>query len=201
MPPRHTYWTIIAGGLPTAFRAARREELLPTFARIRERHPDAEMKWFAYGKLWESPEQAREARSRTRGKRVPPGEVRGRDWRPGGEHRDPRQKYKDAKKQRNLRGRARKFARKQAAAKQPREARGPEARLPRESGSRPFQRREFARGQHEAGSSPPGVVDRERHQRESESPAVGPPPRPGKTPVGPSGRERDRKGARRLERP
>ena len=30
MPPRYAYWTIIAGGLPTAFRAAEREELLPT---------------------------------------------------------------------------------------------------------------------------------------------------------------------------
>ena len=27
MPPRYAYWTIIAGGLPTAFRAAEREEL------------------------------------------------------------------------------------------------------------------------------------------------------------------------------
>ena len=38
MPPRYSYWTIIAGGLPTAFRAARRDELLPTFARILEKH-------------------------------------------------------------------------------------------------------------------------------------------------------------------
>ena len=39
MPPRYAYWTIIAGGLPTAFRAADREELLPTFQRIKEKHP------------------------------------------------------------------------------------------------------------------------------------------------------------------
>ncbi|HXH25028.1 MAG TPA: hypothetical protein VNI78_07245 [Vicinamibacterales bacterium] len=136
MPPRHTYWTIIAGGLPTAFRAARREDLLPTFARIHERHPDAEMKWFAQGKLWDSPEQARDARSRARGKQAAVAEVRGRDWRPGGEHRDPRQKYKDAKKQRNLRRRAEKFARKQQGAS----AQG------REHGSRPFERKAFPRG-------------------------------------------------------
>src|SRR5688572_30735283 len=135
MPPRYSYWTIIAGGLPTAFRAADREELLPTFHRLKEKHPDAEMKWFARGKLWESPEAARAQGSypsgdrrpgrndggetRDGGRREPAakdrGERRGRDWRPGGEHRDPRQKYKDAKKARNVDRRQQKFARKQGA--------------------------------------------------------------------------------------
>lgn len=121
MPPRYAYWTIIAGGLPTAFRAADRDELLPTFRRIRDKHPDAEMKWFARGKLWDSPEAARVRRDAHReGRRTdhrparpsdhdrqgasaePPGsEKRSRDWRPGGEHRDPRQKFIGAKKQRN----------------------------------------------------------------------------------------------------
>ena len=59
MPPRFAYWTILAGGLPTAFRAAERDDLMPTFQRLREKHPDAEMKWFARGKLWNSPEEAR----------------------------------------------------------------------------------------------------------------------------------------------
>ena len=117
MPPRYSYWTIIAGGLPTAFRAADRDELLPTFARIRQKHPDAEMKWFARGKLWESPEAAkRDTEERRRGRPAasagqPP---RGRDWRPGGEHRDPRQKFKDAKMARNAQGRKRKFERREA---------------------------------------------------------------------------------------
>ena len=52
MPPRFVYWTILAGGLPTAFRSNDREELLATFNRIKEKHPDAEMKFFARGKLW-----------------------------------------------------------------------------------------------------------------------------------------------------
>src|SRR3954469_6747999 len=95
MPPRYVYWTILAGGLPTAFRAADREELLPTFQRLRERHPDAELKYFAQGQLWASPEAAREARESSQG----PAPSRGRDWRPGGEHRDPRQKFKDEKKE------------------------------------------------------------------------------------------------------
>src|SRR5215207_9786683 len=77
MPPRYSYWTILAGGLPTAFRAAEREELMPTFQRLREKHPDAEMKWFARGKLWDSPEAAR-----------PPREAYGDD-------RGPRRSFRD----------------------------------------------------------------------------------------------------------
>jgi hypothetical protein len=87
MPPRYSYWTILAGGLPTAFRAAERADLLPTFNRIREKHPDAQMKWFARGRLWESPEEAQADLQRERVRRD-------RDWRPGGEHRDPRQAFK-----------------------------------------------------------------------------------------------------------
>ena len=59
MPPRFSYWTILAGGLPTSFRAAERDDLLPTLRRLQERHPDAEMKWFQRGKLWASPEAAK----------------------------------------------------------------------------------------------------------------------------------------------
>jgi hypothetical protein len=125
VPPRYSYWTILAGGLPTAFRAAERDDLMPTFKRIQEKHPDAEMKWFARGKLWESPEAAREDTEARRrppdGQRTPtadrgparPRENRGRDWRPGGEHRDPRQKFKDAKKDRNQDRRQQRFDRKQ----------------------------------------------------------------------------------------
>lgn len=119
MPPRYSYWTILADGLPTAFRATDREELEPTFRRLRERHPDAVMKWFARGKLWDSPDAARADRERERGSgRAPAGDrgPRGRDWRPGGEHRDPRQKFKDAKKARNVDRRREKFARKQGGA-------------------------------------------------------------------------------------
>lgn len=105
MPPRYSYWTILAGGLPTAFRSAEREDLLPTFARLREKHPDAVIRWFARGKLWESPEAARAA--------VVTRESRGRDWRPGGTHRDPRQPYIDAKKDRNLRARHERFENRQ----------------------------------------------------------------------------------------
>jgi len=129
VPPRYAYWTIIAGGLPTAFRAADRDDLLPTFQRIKEKHPDAEMKWFARGKLWESPEAARtqrdhtsrnrsggerDRRSRDRTNRDGDRAFRDKNWRPGGEHRDPRQKFIDAKKDRNARMRTERWERKNA---------------------------------------------------------------------------------------
>src|SRR5215510_3811837 len=105
MPPRFSYWTILAGGLPTSFRSAEREDLLPTLRRLQERHPDAEMKWFQRGKLWASPEEAQSALEKPR-------EQRGRDWRPGGEHRDPREPFKKQKRERNQALRQRRFDRK-----------------------------------------------------------------------------------------
>jgi len=109
MPPRFSYWTILAGGLPTSFRAADREDLLPTLRRLKERHPDAEMKWFQRGKLWESPEAARADLQRASA-------PRGRDWRPGGEHRDPRAPFEKAKRERNQALRQKRFARKHGRA-------------------------------------------------------------------------------------
>jgi hypothetical protein len=88
MPPRHVYWTIIVDGKPTAFRAHTRDELLPTLRQLQTKHPDAVMKWFARGKLWESQEEERAASARGAG-----AERRGRDWRPGGEHQDPRDRF------------------------------------------------------------------------------------------------------------
>lgn len=61
MPPRHAYWTIIFGNQPTSFRAATTDELMPTFRQLQTKHPDAVMMWFARGRLWKSPEEAREA--------------------------------------------------------------------------------------------------------------------------------------------
>ena len=115
VPPRFAYWTILAGGLPTAFRATERDELMPTFQRLREKHPDAEMKWFARGKLWNSPDEARASREERPRREQREGDAdtrRGRDWRPGGSHRDPRQKFADAKKARNGRQRQARFDRK-----------------------------------------------------------------------------------------
>ena len=90
MPPRYTYWTIILDGRPTAFRARERDDLEPTLRQLRTKNPDATLKWFAHDRLWESPEEARRARDLERGAG---GEKRGRDWRPGGEHKDRRLEF------------------------------------------------------------------------------------------------------------
>ena len=104
MPPRFVYWTIIFGGQPTAFRSATRDELLPTFKQIQSKHPDAQLRYFARGKLWYSDEEAHSALLRERLEKSqrhrPPGRSPGapgdreRTWRPGGQHRDPRARFK-----------------------------------------------------------------------------------------------------------
>ena len=90
MPPRYAYWTIILEGKPTAFRARTPEELLPTLKQLQLRHPDTSMRWFARGRLWVSPDEERAAAQARRQNR----ERRGPAWRPGGEHRDPRDRFK-----------------------------------------------------------------------------------------------------------
>ena len=89
MPPRYAYWTILIDNKPTAFRARDKEELLPTLQQLRRTNTDVVMKWFARGRLWESPEAARSA---DRAPKSP--ERRTSDWRPGGQHKDPRDRFK-----------------------------------------------------------------------------------------------------------
>lgn len=86
MPPRFAYWTILVGNTPTAFRARDQADLLPTLHQLRRTNKDVVMKWFAHGRLWVSPDEARQQRRDV--ERA--AERRGKDWRPGGEHRDPR---------------------------------------------------------------------------------------------------------------
>ena len=87
MPPRYAYWTILIDGKATAFRARDREELLPTFNQLARKNTSIVMRYFARGRLWDNPEQAQFA-NRTRDSR--PVERRDREWRPGGQHKDPR---------------------------------------------------------------------------------------------------------------
>ncbi len=188
MPPRFAYWTILAGGLPTSFRAADKDELMPTFRRLKDKHPDAEMKYFARGKLWNSPDEARRALAAPD---RPPG--RGRDWRPGGEHRDPRQRFKDAQKTRNQERRDQRWTRKN-------QDRGP---LPPAPATRPHgdplaqrpNRRPAVQGSrhgrsHGPGRSQPGAqrktFDAPRRFERKEKPPPRP-PRPDREP--PPGRE------------
>jgi hypothetical protein len=248
MPPRYAYWTIIAGGLPTAFRAADRDELMPTFQRIKEKHPDAVMKWFARGKLWESQEAARAVdrrggdrnrhggdrnrhdgdrnrhdgdRNRHDGDREPragrpadhrgppadrkggpsgpptgrpddrrggpsgpPKEARGRAWRPGGEHRDPRQKFIDAKKDRNTRIRKERWEHRNASPHKP----------PR----KPWVR---AQGTEEP-DQPPRPRGPNREPPPKETPEPTPPPRPDQEVTPPPGPpERGQRPQQRRFRP
>jgi hypothetical protein len=116
MPPRHAYWTILIDNQPTAFRAREQEELLPTLNQLKRKNTNAEMKWFARGRLWDTQELERDDFQRRkraaagpyeRSEGKPPAgapgsdaprrrdhENRGKDWRPGGAHTDPRDRFK-----------------------------------------------------------------------------------------------------------
>jgi hypothetical protein len=75
MPPRYAYWTILVDEQPTAFRAGDREDLQPTFKRLKEKHPSARMVWFQNGKIWDSRLDAQEA-MRARGEMGRRGDAR-----------------------------------------------------------------------------------------------------------------------------
>src|SRR4026208_558712 len=108
MPPRHTYWTILFGDKPTAFRSATQEELLPTFKQIQSKHPAAVMRWFARGKRWKTEEDARAAFQRPRFDRPgPPPESQNRNpkppWtgppNPTSQNRGPKPDWRDEPRQ------------------------------------------------------------------------------------------------------
>ena len=61
MPPRYAYWTIIVDGKPTAFRSSSKEELLPTFNRLKAKDETAVMMWWQNGKLWDRRVDAQDA--------------------------------------------------------------------------------------------------------------------------------------------
>jgi|AP12_2_1047962.scaffolds.fasta_scaffold74743_2 hypothetical protein len=86
--PLHGHWVIIAAKAPTAFRAKRRETLVPTLKQLQRTQPDAELRWFEGGRLWSGPAEAEAARAERR--RMP---KRPADWRPGGDHKDPRARF------------------------------------------------------------------------------------------------------------
>jgi hypothetical protein len=90
MPPRFAYWTILIDNKPTAFRARDSAELLPTLHQLQRTNANVIMRWFARGQLWVSPDAERAAQRRPK----QPVERRGKDWRPGGQHKDPRDRFK-----------------------------------------------------------------------------------------------------------
>ena len=90
MPAPRSFWVILIGKTPTSFRAKAREDLLPTLRQLQRTQTDVTLRWFERGKVWESPEAAigaaKLAATEAREKRT-------REWRPGGEHRDPKARF------------------------------------------------------------------------------------------------------------
>jgi hypothetical protein len=109
VPPRFAYWTILIDNAPTAFRARDPQELLPTLNQLKRTNKDVALKWFARGRLWESQQEERDDFERRRRIEPPAAErreqreVRGKDWRPGGQHKDPRARFDKGKKRRDRR--------------------------------------------------------------------------------------------------
>jgi len=119
VPPRFAFWTILIDDKPTAFRAQHREELLPTLHQLKRTNHNVVMKWFSRGRLWESRDEALQA-----GRRPKPIEKRSRDWRPGGQHRDPRARWTQTKKRPEGRER-RPWGARRAVNARPKKRRGP----------------------------------------------------------------------------
>jgi hypothetical protein len=99
MASRYTYWVILDGDSPTAFRANVREELVPTMVQLQRTNPNVTIRWFARGRLWESQVEERDA---LRAARTAPN-TRTRDWRPGGTHKDPRARFELTRDQKRAR--------------------------------------------------------------------------------------------------
>src|SRR6185295_13732510 len=90
MPPSHSFWVILIGKTPTSFRGKAREDLVPTLRQLQRTQTDVTLRWFERGKVWESPEAAigaaKLAETTAREKRT-------KEWRPGGDHRDPKARF------------------------------------------------------------------------------------------------------------
>jgi len=99
MPPAHGFWVILAGETPTAFRARTRDVLLPTLYQLRQTQPTVSLRWFERNRMWTDPLEAREAlrAARERRRSRPPG------WRPGGSHKDPRERFNLTRDQKRAR--------------------------------------------------------------------------------------------------
>ena len=90
MPAPHSFWVILIGKTPTSFRAKAREDLVPTLRQLQRTQSDVTLRWFERGKVWESPEAAIGAAKLAE---TTARERRSKEWRPGGEHRDPKARF------------------------------------------------------------------------------------------------------------
>jgi len=105
-------WVIVVGSEATAFRSRNQEDLVPTLKQLQRTQPDVVMKWYERGKLWDSVEDAEQALSSRR----PATPRRGKGWRPGGEHVDPKAKHEVPRDQKRARFKSRLIASKSRSA-------------------------------------------------------------------------------------
>jgi hypothetical protein len=99
MPAPHAFWVIVDGVTPTAFRAKLRDTLIPTLKQLQRTQPNVSLRWFDRGRLWDSPLAARDA---LRAKRLARPDRRP-EWRPGGNHVDPKERFKLTRDQKRAR--------------------------------------------------------------------------------------------------
>jgi len=118
MPSRHRFWVILAGNTPTAFRADRRDELVPILTQLQRTQDNVSIQWFARGRLWAS--QIDEHAALKASRHAP--KTRTHDWRPGGSHEDPRKRFELTRDEKRAR-----FKRRQRLGPRP----------PRPAGARP----------------------------------------------------------------
>jgi hypothetical protein len=99
MPAPYAFWVIVDGVTPTAFRAKQRETLIPTLKQLQRTQPNVSLRWFDRGRLWDSPLAARDA---LRARRLARPDRRP-EWRPGGNHVDPKERFKLTRDQKRAR--------------------------------------------------------------------------------------------------
>jgi hypothetical protein len=103
MARNRDFWIIISGVAPTAFRSPNREDLLPTLRQLQRKQPDTTMMWFDGRRFWTSPAAARASAADRRNRRADSPPERRDEWRPGGDHKDPRARYKQTRDQKRAR--------------------------------------------------------------------------------------------------
>jgi hypothetical protein len=105
MNERFACWVIVAGDISTGFRSRDRDELVPTLKQLQRTQPDAALKYFARGKLWESDAAAAQALVEARRAK----RTRTDAWRPGGRHVDPRARFEMTRDEKRARYKRRQF--------------------------------------------------------------------------------------------
>ena len=122
--PLRAFWVILIGKTPTSFRGKLREDLVPTLRQLQRTQSDVSLRWFERGKIWESPQAAEGAAKLAA---TAAREKRTKEWRPGGDHRDPRARVELTRDQKRA-----KFKRDQ---RRPEGAEAPGPRAPRDDRS------------------------------------------------------------------